>query len=118
MAFFCVVKIHQGGGVAAPIGGQVLNEVLPYLNIEKTKQEDDEKQEVEVPNIEGKTIKEAKEILKNCNLLLEIEENKTDSQNEIQEETEENLIDEDIISNQFPKPGIKILEGKAVSVEI
>ena len=22
---------HQGGGVAAPVGGQILSEVLPYL---------------------------------------------------------------------------------------
>ena len=23
---------HQGGGVAAPVGGKILNEVLPYLD--------------------------------------------------------------------------------------
>ena len=28
-------KIHQGGGVAAPIGGQIFNEILPYLEINK-----------------------------------------------------------------------------------
>ena len=26
---------HQGGGVAAPIGGQILGEVLPYLEVQK-----------------------------------------------------------------------------------
>lgn len=26
---------HQGGGVAAPVGGQIFNEILPYLEIEK-----------------------------------------------------------------------------------
>ena len=26
---------HQGGGVAAPVGGQIFNELLPYLEIEK-----------------------------------------------------------------------------------
>lgn len=26
---------HQGGGVAAPVGGQIFNEILPYLKIEK-----------------------------------------------------------------------------------
>ena len=25
---------HQGGGVAAPLGGQILNEVLPYLGVQ------------------------------------------------------------------------------------
>ena len=24
---------HQGGGVAAPVGGQIFSEVLPYLEI-------------------------------------------------------------------------------------
>ena len=26
---------HQGGGVAAPVGGQIFSEILPYLEIEK-----------------------------------------------------------------------------------
>lgn len=28
---FCSDKSNQGGGVAAPVGGKVLGEVLPYL---------------------------------------------------------------------------------------
>jgi len=88
------------------------------LDIKKTQGTEDEKQEVEVPNIEGKTIKEAKEILKDLNLLLEIEENKTDSQYENVEEAEQKKTEEAIIMNQLPKAGIKILEGKAVSAEI
>ena len=31
---------HQGGGVAAPIAGQILNEVLPYLDIPKNLNEE------------------------------------------------------------------------------
>ena len=31
----CVVKKHQGGAVGAPVGGQVLSEVLPYLELQK-----------------------------------------------------------------------------------
>lgn len=31
---------HQGGGVAAPVGGQIFSEVLPYLELEKTVEED------------------------------------------------------------------------------
>ena len=30
---------HQGGGVAAPVGGQIFSEVLPYLKIQKSNQE-------------------------------------------------------------------------------
>ena len=29
----CGDKIHQGGGVAAPVGGQIFSEVLPYLEV-------------------------------------------------------------------------------------
>lgn len=29
---------HQGGGVAAPVGGQIFNEVLPYLEISKNEE--------------------------------------------------------------------------------
>ena len=27
---------HQGGGVAAPVGGQIFSEVLPYLEVQKS----------------------------------------------------------------------------------
>ena len=32
---FCSDKSNQGGGVAAPVGGQILSEVLPYLGVNK-----------------------------------------------------------------------------------
>lgn len=47
---FCSDKIHQGGGVAAPVGGKILNEVLPYLEVQKEQVEEDI-QEIEVPNL-------------------------------------------------------------------
>lgn len=28
----CSDKMNQGGGVAAPVGGKILGEVLPYLD--------------------------------------------------------------------------------------
>lgn len=95
--------------MAAPVGGQVLSEVLPYLNLEKTEAVDDEKQEVEVPNIEEMTVKEAKATLKERNLLLEIEK-----------EADFEGIDtaEYIVKEQFPKAGIKILEEKSIRVQI
>lgn len=34
---------HQGGGVAAPVGGQVFSEVLPYLEINQIKNNESEK---------------------------------------------------------------------------
>ena len=32
----CSDKIHQGGGVAAPVGGQIFSEILPYLEVTKS----------------------------------------------------------------------------------
>ncbi len=31
---------HQGGGVAAPVGGQILSEILPYLEVNKNNEEE------------------------------------------------------------------------------
>ena len=60
---------HQGGAVGAPVAGKVLNEVLPYLELkqdnEKTKQN---VENVTVPDITYKTVKEAEKILKEKNL--------------------------------------------------
>ncbi len=98
---------HQGGGVAAPIASQVLGEVLPYLEIKKDNQDDEEISEVEVPNLIGLTKKEAKKILEEMGLLLETKE----SLRENQENTD------DTIEVQLPKAGIKIKQGSTVFVD-
>ena len=65
----CVAIITQGGAVAAPIGGKVLAEVLAYLEAQKDNiKEENIKKDIEVPNIEGLTIDEAKKRLKEVNL--------------------------------------------------
>ena len=63
---------HQGGGVAAPIGGQLFSEILPYIDAKKNEAAESEKI-VEVPNIEGITIEEARKILKDSGLDINIE---------------------------------------------
>ena len=93
---------HQGGAVAAPIGGKVLAEVLPYLEAQKDNiKEENIKKDIEVPNIEGLTIDEAKKRLKEVNLNISIEDM------EEKEGTE-------IITQQLPKAGIKVKEGLAI----
>lgn len=62
---------HQGGGVASPVSGKILSEVLPYLELQKEKEE---LAEIKVPNLIGKTIGEAEKILKENNLLIKCEE--------------------------------------------
>ena len=96
---------HQGGGVAAPIGSQVLGEVLPYLEVQKDNEtEDDIKEEVEVPNVTGLTVSEAKKILEDVGLEISYEE------------TEENVADK-TVTVQVPVSGIEIYEGTKVVVE-
>lgn len=98
---------HQGGGVAAPIGSQIFGEVLPYLETVKDGELEEMKKEVEVPNIEGKTLKEAEKILKENNLKLVIS-------NEQEEIDKENTI----IKEQTPKASIKVKEESNVYVEV
>lgn len=96
--------MNQGGAVAAPVGGKVLSEVLPYLEAQKDNvKEEDEKKDVEVPNIEGLTIEEAKKKLKEINLDLEIEND---------------IVNTDIITRQIPKSGIKVKEGTKIMANV
>lgn len=102
----CVVKITQGGGVAAPLGGQILSEVLPYLEIEQGNPEEVElKNEITVPNITGKTLLEAKQILKEYKLEMHI--------NNYQEGMEE---EKTFVNSQVPQAGINVYEGSYVYV--
>ena len=97
---------HQGGGVAAPIGSQIFGEVLPYLEIIKDGEQDEQVIEIEVPNVEGKTLKEAESILKESNLNLII--------NNEEEGMDKETI---IVKEQTPKAGIKVKEGNSVYID-
>ena len=44
---------HQGGGVAAPVGGQIFSEVLPYLEVTKTSTEEETVEQVQTPDVLG-----------------------------------------------------------------
>ena len=93
---------HQGGGVAAPIGAQVLGEVLPYLEVIKDNiPEDEQTSEITVPNIVGMSVKDAEKSLKELNLELEVISNG---------ETDKDMI----IQEQIPAEGIKINSGKKI----
>lgn len=94
---------HQGGGVAAPIGAQIFGEVLPYLEVVKDGEQEEQVMEIEVPNIEGKTLKEAQSILKENNLNLII----NNEQEGLDKETT-------IVKVQTPKAGIKVKEQSNV----
>ncbi len=99
---------HQGGGVAAPIGSQVLGEVLPYLELQKDNQKpEDVIETVEVPEIRNMTLKEAEGKLKEIGLQIEYETKEG-------EEIDKTQI---IVKEQTPKPGIKVNMNSKISVE-
>lgn len=102
----CSDKIHQGGGVAAPLAGQIFSEILPYLEVTQGNQEEIEtKEDVIVPDIVGKTFKDAEKILKEKKLEIDI-----NSPEEINKE-------EYVIKSQLPEAGITVSEGNKVYVE-
>lgn len=98
---------HQGGGVAAPIGSQVFGEILPYLEtIKDNLNEEDIIEEVTVPNVEGKTLKEAIDILKENNLTGVINNNV------------ENLnLNDAVVKRQTPKSNIKVFKESDIYLD-
>ena len=82
---------HQGGGVAAPIAGQILGEVLPYLEIKKANES--EILSISTPNVVGMTIKDAKEALEGF---------------KIQIENEESTSSESTVTKQIPEAGVSL----------
>ena len=118
---------HQGGGVAAPIGAQIFGEVLPYLEVIKDAEIGEEQvNEVEVPNIEGKTLKEAESILKENNLKMVLTQEQVSQENPQQGEqanqnssNEKENVDKEntIVKEQTPKPSVKVKEGSNVYVD-
>ena len=99
---------HQGGAVAAPVAGQVLGEVLPYLELK----EDNEKTKTEttvvtVPDVKYKSLDEAEKMLKEVglNIKYEVREEKINKK-------------EKIVKSQVPSGGISINSGSTVLVTL
>lgn len=91
---------HQGGGVAAPIASQVLGEVLPYLEISKDNEnEEDIINKVLVPDLKGCTISDAENILKDINLSLEYSGDG---------------LEDAVITDQIPVAGVEVFEGSTI----
>lgn len=99
--------MHQAGGVAAPVGGQIFSEILPYLEVNQGNQDELEQiEEIKTPNIEGITIKEAEKIIKDIGLEINIE-------NDNEELDKENIL----VKEQTPKEGIVINKGTKVYIK-
>ena len=90
---------HQGGGVAAPIAGQIFSEILPYLKANKN---EEEKQEVRMPNVTNLTLGEAEKILSEIGVNV-----KVNSEN--QEYTKSSTV-----SRQIPDENITITQDSTI----
>ena len=98
---------HQGGGVAAPVGGQVFSEILPYLEVTQGNTDEVEQiEQVQVPDITEKTISEAQKILKDNSLEMVIE-------NDSEELDKDNII----IKEQIPKAGITVNSARKIYIK-
>ena len=98
---------HQGGGVAAPVGGKIFSEVLPYLEVSQGNQDEvEEKVEVTMPDITGTTIEEAEKILKENGIKIKIN-------NETEELDKKNTT----VTKQIPEAGIKVYQGSCAYIE-
>lgn len=93
--------------MAAPVGGQIFSEVLPYLKVAQGNEEEVEKtEEVQTPDLVGKTIQEAEKILKESGLDIRIE-------NQVEDMNNESVI----IKEQTPKAGIIVKKGSIVDIK-
>ncbi len=79
-----------GGMMVAPVVGKLIDDILTYKGIEKEFTEEDKKllkQEVQVPDVKGKTVEEAIKLLKQSKLEYKIEGSNKDMKAIVQEQT-------------------------------
>lgn len=88
---------YHGSTVAAPVVSQILKEVLPYLGIPSETIESGKIDTTDLPNVVNKTVAEAKKIIEKAGFECEISGNS-----------------EDLVTEQTPKAGTKLLEGATV----
>ena len=98
---------HQGGGVAAPLGGQIFSEILPYLEVEKGNTEEvEETEEIPTPDLLGKSFKEVEKLLKENELecIIELETEEIDKENTY-------------VKEQTPNAGIIVNKGSKIYIK-
>ena len=95
---------HQGGGIAAPVASQILNEVLPYLEIPSddlsTVEGINIVQTIALPDVRNKTLAEAQKILEGAGFTCKIAGDDTSV----------------IVTDQVPKPGTALISGASVNL--
>ena len=90
---------HMGGTIAAPVAREILEEVLPYLNVDTIYSADDVKNlDTVVPNVMGKPVDEAKTLIKDKSLDVRV------------------IGDGDVVTAQTPMAGQSIPRGGTVVI--
>lgn len=86
----------------------MFSEILPYLEVSQGNQDElEEIEEVQVPNIEGLSIKDAEKVVKEFGLEISV-----------QGEMEELNKDEVMILEQTPKEGVTVNKGSNLYVKV
>lgn len=93
--------IRYGGTICAPVVGAVIEETLEYMGIERQLTEEEAAANTaSVPEVRGKSVEEAMEIIKNAGFKV-----RTQGEGENNE-----------VQDQLPKPGASIMENSTVII--
>lgn len=95
---------YYGGTIAAPVAGQLVEDTLNYLGVERRYTEQDQqimKSAVIVPDLRNKTIEQAKIALKNSKLKAVVKDDGSGG---------------NLVKDQTPKPGASLYEDSVVIV--
>lgn len=93
------VKGFHGSTVAAPVAAQILNEVLPYLQIPSDGSNTSSTETISLPNVENKTIAEAKKLLEKEGFVVS-----TSAKND------------DIVTAQYPMKGASLTKNSIIKL--
>lgn len=93
---------HQGGTICAPVVANIMDETLRYLDVKPNYTlEENNIKEILVPDLTGKTYKQAEEVLKGLKFKIA---------------SDEKINPDEIIKDQVPKKGASMIEDSSVRV--
>lgn len=90
---------NDGSTVAAPIAAQILNEVLPYMQVPTDSTYSSNTEKITLPDVTNKTVGEAKKILEEAGFTVST-----------------NGSDEDVITEQMPRKGTSLIENSIIKL--
>ena len=90
---------NDGSTVAAPIAAQILNEVLPYMQVPTDSTYSSNTEKITLPDVTNKTVGEAKKILEEAGFTVSTSGS-----------------DEDVITEQMPRKGTSLIENSIIKL--